>query len=179
MNGIEAATRWITVDEFYADPAYRHQYYLLDGEPIKDMGSAHFLHELTKMALGEALFQWKLLLDPQLRVAIAQESPYQFNAHTLLIPDISIQIPRRELSDSPTYPQGSPEVVIEILSPSNSRRELTGNARVYWAGGAREVWALDPKKQKIYSISRSGEWLEQERLVIQGVPVEFAWPESK
>jgi len=59
MNGIEAATLWITVDEFYADPAYRHQYYLLDGEPIKDMGSAHFLHELTKMALGEALFQWK------------------------------------------------------------------------------------------------------------------------
>ena len=179
MNGIEAATRWITVDEFYADPAYRHQYYLLDGEPIKDMGNAHLLHELIKMDLTEALFRWKALLDPRLDIAIASESAYQFNTYTLMIPDISIQIPERKLSDTATYPQGSPEVVIEILSPSNSRRELTGNARVYWAGGAQEVWALDPKKRKFYSISRSGEWLEQERLVIRGVAVDFAWPKSE
>src|SRR5215831_10827589 len=117
MNGIEAATRWITVDEFYADPAYRHQYYLLDGEPIKDMGNAHGLHEVIKMLLAEALFRWKALLDPQLQIGIARESPYQFNAHTLMIPDVSIEIPRRKLKDRVTYPQGSPEVVIEILSP--------------------------------------------------------------
>jgi len=179
MNGIEAATLWITVDEFYADPAYRHQYYLLDGEPIKDMENAHRLHEAIKMDLVEALVYWKALLDPKLNVSIGSECPYQINAYTLMIPDVSIEIPRRKLSDTPTYPQGSPEVVIEILSPSNSHRELTGNARVYWAGGAQEVWALDPKNRKFYSISRSGEWLEQERLVIRGVAVDFAWPKSE
>nr|VFK38739.1 MAG: Putative restriction endonuclease [Candidatus Kentron sp. TC] len=34
----------------------------------------------------------------------------------------------------------SPEIVIEILSPSNSRQEMRGKRKLYFASGAKEVW---------------------------------------
>nr|VFK38863.1 MAG: Putative restriction endonuclease [Candidatus Kentron sp. SD]VFK42129.1 MAG: Putative restriction endonuclease [Candidatus Kentron sp. SD]VFK78957.1 MAG: Putative restriction endonuclease [Candidatus Kentron sp. SD] len=37
------------------------------------------------------------------------------------------------------YPE-SPEIVIEILSPSNSRKEMRGKRKRYFAAGAKEVW---------------------------------------
>nr|VFK06728.1 MAG: Putative restriction endonuclease [Candidatus Kentron sp. LPFa]VFK23384.1 MAG: Putative restriction endonuclease [Candidatus Kentron sp. LPFa] len=34
----------------------------------------------------------------------------------------------------------SPEIMIEILSPSNSRKEMKGKRKRYFAAGAKEVW---------------------------------------
>ena len=37
----------------------------------------------------------------------------------------------------------SPEICVEIVSPSNTRRELTEKKRLYFAAGAEEVWFCD------------------------------------
>ncbi|VFM96633.1 MAG: Putative restriction endonuclease [Candidatus Kentron sp. G] len=34
----------------------------------------------------------------------------------------------------------SPEIMIEILSPSNSRKEMMGKKELYFTAGAKEVW---------------------------------------
>ncbi|MBT8420700.1 MAG: Uma2 family endonuclease [Gammaproteobacteria bacterium] len=34
----------------------------------------------------------------------------------------------------------SPEIMIEILSPSNSRKEMKGKRKLYFSAGAKEVW---------------------------------------
>lgn len=39
----------------------------------------------------------------------------------------------------------SPELVIEVLSLSNTRREMEDKRSLYFAGGAREVWTCDPE----------------------------------
>ncbi|QTA81883.1 Putative restriction endonuclease, DUF820 [Desulfonema limicola] len=41
--------------------------------------------------------------------------------------------------DSPV----SPEICIEILSPGNSKYEMQMKKRLYFAGGAKEVWICD------------------------------------
>lgn len=44
---------------------------------------------------------------------------------------------------------GSPELVIEVKSPSNTKHELQDKAMTTLAGGAQEFWIVDPEKQVI------------------------------
>lgn len=41
---------------------------------------------------------------------------------------------------------GGPEIAIEILSPSNRRRQIRQKVREYLAAGTERVWVLDPKR---------------------------------
>jgi len=42
-------------------------------------------------------------------------------------------------SDADPYPQ-APEILVEVLSPSNTRAEMEQKKALYFARGAREVW---------------------------------------
>jgi Uma2 family endonuclease len=44
--------------------------------------------------------------------------------------------------------QQAPELCIEVVSPSNSRKELTDKRNAYLASGAREVWIVYPKSRR-------------------------------
>ena len=37
----------------------------------------------------------------------------------------------------------APEICVEVLSPSNTREEMTEKKRLYFEGGAKEVWFCD------------------------------------
>ena len=39
------------------------------------------------------------------------------------------------------YPK-APEICIEIVSPSNSKAEITGKVNLYLAKGAQEIWVV-------------------------------------
>ena len=45
--------------------------------------------------------------------------------------------------------QGSPELVIEVLSPSNTEREMQEKATLYLATGAQEFWLVDAKWKNV------------------------------
>ena len=51
---------------------------------------------------------------------------------------------------------GSPELVIEVKSPSNSKAELQDKAMTTLAGGAGEFWIVDYEKQTVTVYSASG-----------------------
>jgi Uma2 family endonuclease len=44
--------------------------------------------------------------------------------------------------------QRAPELCIEVVSPSNSRKELTDKRNAYLASGAQEVWIVYPKSKR-------------------------------
>jgi Uma2 family endonuclease len=44
--------------------------------------------------------------------------------------------------------QQAPELCIEVVSPSNSRKKLTEKRDAYLASGAREVWVIYPKSKR-------------------------------
>ena len=42
----------------------------------------------------------------------------------------------------------APEICVDVVSPSNSRKELTEKRDAYLASGAREVWIVYPKSKR-------------------------------
>lgn len=48
----------------------------------------------------------------------------------------------RHHGDSDPYP-AAPEILVEVLSPSNTPDEMERKRALYFAGGAREVWVCD------------------------------------
>ena len=55
---------------------------------------------------------------------------------------------------------GSPEIVIEILSPSNRAADLTHLRRVCLDEGAEQFWVVDPFEQMVEIYRRDGSWKE-------------------
>ena len=54
---------------------------------------------------------------------------------------------RWEGVDPDGYPQGAPELVIEVLSPSNTVEEILEKEELCVEKGCREFWVLDARRQ--------------------------------
>jgi len=61
---------------------------------------------------------------------------------TMLEPDITIVCDPDKLDDYGC--KGAPDMVVEILSPSTRRYDLTVKYRLYQRSGVREYWIIDP-----------------------------------
>jgi Uma2 family endonuclease len=47
------------------------------------------------------------------------------------------------------YLQGAPELVIEVLSPSNTAEEMLDKEKICLEGGCREFWVVDEKRRQV------------------------------
>jgi Uma2 family endonuclease len=48
-----------------------------------------------------------------------------------------------------TFFAGAPDLAVEVISPSNSRRTVIEKTRDYLAAGARMVWTVDPERATV------------------------------
>lgn len=64
---------------------------------------------------------------------------------------------RWDATDGEDNLHGSPELVIEVLSPSNTRAEMHEKAVLCLSTGAQEFWVVDPKRRSISVTPRAGE----------------------
>jgi Uma2 family endonuclease len=53
-----------------------------------------------------------------------------------------------------------PDLAVEVLSPKNTRKEMERKRREYFGGGARLVWQVYPKKQRVRVYAAVGEFEE-------------------
>lgn len=71
----------------------------------------------------------------------------------------------------PTYMEGAPDLIMEIVSPDSESRDWRDKYLDYEAAGVREYWVIDKRSQKIeaYALSRKKtfERLEEKRDAIQ------------
>jgi Uma2 family endonuclease len=51
---------------------------------------------------------------------------------------------------------GSPELVIEVLSPSNTATEMLDKKQICLEDGSVEFWEVDPKRRQVEVTSREG-----------------------
>jgi len=54
------------------------------------------------------------------------------------------------------YFPGAPDLVIEVLSKSNTASEMLDKQTVCLANGAKEFWAVDPARRKVYVFTSAG-----------------------
>ena len=57
---------------------------------------------------------------------------------------------------------GAPDLVVEILSPGNSQKELDNKFRIYEEAGVAEYWIVDPEHEAVWvNVLRDGEYVTQ------------------
>jgi Uma2 family endonuclease len=66
---------------------------------------------------------------------------------TVVQPDISVICDEKKLGDEGC--RGAPDLVVEILSPSNTAIEMGRKFKVYRQAGVREYWIIDPENKNL------------------------------
>lgn len=74
----------------------------------------------------------------------------------ILMPDVSYIRYDRLPKEQSAYPAVAPDLAVEVVSPTNSRRELAGKRRRYFAAGTSLIWEIVPgeRQARIYSNPR-------------------------
>jgi len=84
-----------------------------------------------------------VVLDPD------EEYEKETDRKHVLEPDISIICDKEKLDDRGC--KGSPDLIIEIVSPSTAKRDKIGKFNIYEQAGVREYWIIEPE-DKIVSV---------------------------
>lgn len=63
---------------------------------------------------------------------------------------------------------GAPDIVVEILSPSNSRKELKDKYEVYEESGVKEYWIVSPQDHSILVYTLTDGKYVPSRLMTEG-----------
>lgn len=81
---------------------------------------------------------------------------------TVIQPDISVFCDRTKITERGA--RGAPDLVIEILSPSTSKKDMNDKFRLYERAGVREYWILDPAAWGLwaYRLDSTGKYDEGE-----------------
>lgn len=76
---------------------------------------------------------------------------------TMVVPDISVICEKDKFTEQ--YLDGAPDLVVEVLSPSTRKKDMTLKLSKYAEAGVREYWIIDPKKEAVivYEFSREDE----------------------
>jgi Uma2 family endonuclease len=81
---------------------------------------------------------------------VDKECPFKAGEHELRSADVAVVSHVRWAADTPDgYLDGAPEVVIEVVSPSNTADEIAEKEALCLARGAREFWLVNPKLRTV------------------------------
>jgi Uma2 family endonuclease len=135
----------LTLGEYLSMPEGAPYYQFINGKPVS-MPSPTLLHQrilrilnrlfdafVERHRLGEVFFA-------PLDVYLSDGEYYQ--------PDL-IFISNERSHIKQERVQGAPDLVVEILSPSNAEDDLTHKRAVYEAFGVREYWIVNPAERTV------------------------------
>ena len=88
-----------------------------------------------------------------------EEDEYIKNA---ILPDIAVVCDKKNLDDA-GY-RGAPDLIIEILSPSTSKRDVKDKFKLYERAGVKDYWIVDPVHNfiKVYISGKDGTYGKSE-----------------
>ncbi len=90
--------------------------------------------------------------EHDLGILLGEAGMLRFSPERIYLPDIAFiswsQNPMRELQKQPVADL-YPELAVEVLSPSNTPREMKKKREDYFVWGTRLVWQLDPTTQSM------------------------------
>lgn len=142
----------VTFAEFERMPENGKRYELRHGEVIElpPPKSRHYFVQLKLQSLlSSALANYGM---------VGTEFPFRpLPEHEFWIADIAAVSNARLKTISPEDNlHGSPELVIEVLSPSNTYSEMLDQERTCFLGGAIEFWLVDPEA-RVVRVTRANE----------------------
>ena len=94
-----------------------------------------------------AHYLWEFVKSRKLGMVIGPRSMYRMSGGNLREPDVSFTSRQRLPSPFPAIGSWCPDLCVEVLSPSNTPKEMALKRRQYFASGCRLVWQFEPKKK--------------------------------
>jgi Uma2 family endonuclease len=125
------------------------RYQLINGESFQ-MASPSVAHQSLLMELSLQFGNWLRGKPCQVFAAPLDVRLFPENDNsddTVVQPDLLVVCDKDKLVKGSV--NGPPDLVIEIMSPSNSRRELFLKFQYYLEAGVREYWVIDPEEKKV------------------------------
>ena len=96
---------------------------------------------------------------------------------TVVQPDICVICDEKKLDKKGCL--GAPDLIIEILSPGNSKKEMREKFEIYEESGVKEYWIVNvmDKNVLIYTLNEVGKFIGQRPYVEDEIMNSFAFPE--
>lgn len=134
---------------------------LIRGKVSKMSPAPTRLHQEISIRIASRLFHFlernpcKVYTAP-FDVRFAKRDTSDRDVSTVLQPDICVVCDLSKLDDRGCL--GAPDIVVEILSPGNSKKELVDKYKIYQEYGVKEYWIVSPVEQTflIYTLDESG-----------------------
>jgi Uma2 family endonuclease len=80
---------------------------------------------------------------------VVSEQAFQLSQRTIRVPDVAfVRSGRRLATDRPI--EGAPDLAVEVVSPSNTPREIDRRISDYFAAGCQRVWVVYPEEKEVY-----------------------------
>lgn len=121
---------------------------LMDGE-LHFMAEPLIVHEDIASELSFAFGNFVRSNHGKCHVYTGHAACRLFNDdYNMLVPDICVVCSQEKLGRK--WIKGAPDLVVEILSPSNRRYDMVDKLEKYKAAGVREYWIVDPENKRVY-----------------------------
>ena len=143
-----ATTRTITDEELLKLPKDGNKYEVVDGElEVSPAGLPHERIVARLIVLLGAFVKQRNLGD-----VLGSNVLYVLPSGNKRAPDISFVAAGR-LPDEAVFPQLAPDLVVEVLSPGDTPRQVLDKVGEYLEAGVRLVWVINPDKREaaVYS----------------------------
>lgn len=147
-----------SIEDYYALPDERRAE-LIDGV-IYDMSAPSVPHQSIALDIREILRSYVrenkgeyIVLASPVDVQIDRDDK------TMVQPDVLVVCDRSKVIKRCIY--GAPDLIIEVLSPSTRRKDMTVKLFKYAEAGVREYWLVDPDRKKIVVYDLENEEIPQ------------------
>jgi Uma2 family endonuclease len=125
---------------------------LIKGKVFKAAASPRRKHQEVSLKIASQLYY--LLKNKECKVF---EAPFDVrlpvhskkneDIFTVVQPDICVVCDRSKLDEAGCI--GAPDLIVEILSPGNNRKEIHNKFEVYEESGVNEYWVIHPEEQTL------------------------------
>jgi Uma2 family endonuclease len=135
--------------EYAAIPNDGRRHEIIDGE--------HYVNpapDLYHQAVSKRL-QYQLYTKIELAgLGTVYNAPcdVQLFEHDIVQPDLLVVIKSRSRILTPTRVKGSPDLLVEILSPSSQQYDRKTKKKLYRRAGVCEYWIVDPSEQSVQQL---------------------------
>ncbi len=142
----------LTYADYLRLPDDGQRYEILDGQVVVSP-SAGSSHQGIQAVL---LYHFVARIQRRRRGRVFGDLDCHLAEHDIVRPDLLVVLPAHKGRITETHIVGTPDLVVEILSPGNAARDRSQKKHRYEVAGTPELWLVDGKKRTVTQFVHDG-----------------------